>query len=371
MVIPNLPRELLWTDRNDFSDFLSEELCSEIVSNIFLTKSHITKKLGITTMLKLFNEAFYLSTRIVYEHDAESLPETYAKMIMDDLENQEWVEHVILIMFLVLTLQRDKSKEVLLFVDKLQKRYLPEIPFRIINIVNKVFKPWKKKMGYRLKPCPCPADILQNSPLDWRQITQNFSKHVIIGVLDLWDDDNEKGKVIRLIEQAYTSSYQNLAREDEQSDKVDDAFFTGQKNLYKVRDSDSSAYDNIGSPMNKLSTDNYFRHNNEYVRDLVRNIVQEFYLSEIVNLALIEIVFFTRDIITKRNSHKRLVLVLKNWGALPQELDANSAANGMSQKFHDLKDEPFDYSTWSEAHLNDRLKCIKIENKLQQLMSFD
>ena len=140
MVIPNLPRELLWTDRKDFSDFLSEELSSEIVSNIFLTKSRITKKLGVTTMLKLFNEAFYLSTRIVYEHDAESLPETYAKMIRDDLENQEWVEHVIFIMFFVLTLQRDKSKEVLLFVDKLQKRYLPEIPVTIQRFVYPAYK---------------------------------------------------------------------------------------------------------------------------------------------------------------------------------------------------------------------------------------
>ena len=80
MVIPNLPRELLWTDRKDFSEFLSEDISSEVVSNIFLSKSHIAKKLGTTTMLKLFNEAFYLSTRIVYEHDAEALPETYAKM---------------------------------------------------------------------------------------------------------------------------------------------------------------------------------------------------------------------------------------------------------------------------------------------------
>lgn len=370
MVIPNLPRELLWTDRKDFSEFLSEDLSREVVSNIFIAKSRITKKLGVATMLKLFNEAFYLSTRIVYENDAEVLPEDYMDIIIDDLGNKEWAEHVILIMFAVLTLQRDKSKEVLLFVDKLQKQYLPNTPFRLLNIViNKIFKKWKEK-GYRLPPCPYPADMLQGINLDWGQITQGYSKHAIIGVLDLWNSDEEKGRVIRLIEQAYTSC-QNLSREDKQPDKADGAFFTEQKNLYKVRDSDSSANDNIGSPMNKLSTDNYFRHNNEYVRDLVRNIVQEFYLSEIVNLALIEIVFFTRDIITKRNSHKRLVLVLKNWGALPQELDANSAANGMSQKFHDLKDEPFDYSTWSEAHLNDRLKCIKIENKLQQLMSFD
>ena len=257
MVIPKLPRELLWTDRKDFSEFLSEDISSEVVSNIFLTKSHITKKLGTTTMLKLFNEAFYLSTRIVYEHDAESLPETYAKMILDDLENQEWVEHVILIIFLVLTLQRDKSKEVLLFIDKLQKQYLPDTPFRIINIVNKVFKPWKKKTGYRLKPCPYPADMLKNFSLDWCQITQGFSKHVIIDVLDLWDDDNEKGKVIRLIEQTYTSCLPILKNE-EIVDRADKEFFTQQKIIYKAANEIGKTISDKGGRPESKSLDELF-----------------------------------------------------------------------------------------------------------------
>lgn len=367
MVIPNLPRELLWTDRKDFSDFLSEELSSEIVSNIFLTKSRITKKLGVTTMLKLFNEAFYLSTRIVYEHDAESLPETYAKMIRDDLENQEWVEHVILIMFLVLTLQRDKSKEILLFVDKLQKRYLPEIPFRIINIVNKVFKPWKKKMGYRLKPCPCPADMLHNFPLDWGQITQGFSKQVIIDILGLWDDDNEKSKVVRLIEQAYTSCVPVL-KDEELTDRADEEFFTQQKIIYKVANDDVDINAWEDEHHNTLPINHYFRHVNEFVKDAVKMVVQEFYLGKTVNLALIEIVLFDHGQLTKRDNHKPFVKILKDWGALPKELDVESVANGMSQKIRKLPEGP--YQGWSDDHLKDRKKCFSIGNKLPLSMPY-
>ena len=276
MVIPNLPRELLWTDRKDFSEFLSEDISSEVVSNIFLSKSHITKKLGTTTMLKLFNEAFYLSTRIVYEHDAEALPETYAKMILNDLENQEWVEYVILIMFLILTSQKDKSKEILIFVDKLQKQYLPDMPFKLVNIVNKVFKPRKNNKGYGLKPCPYPTDILKNLHLDWCQITQGFSKHVIVGVLDLWDQDNEKAKIIRLIEQAYTSCSFEL-KDVVFADKADKEFFTHQKIVYKAANDDADANTGkSGRPVSKsieeLFTDNCSTVQRTHLINVVRSL---------------------------------------------------------------------------------------------------
>lgn len=278
MVIPNLPRELLWTDRKDFSEFLSEDLSREVVSNIFIAKSHITKKLGVATMLKLFNEAFYLSTRIVYENDDKVLPENCVNIIIDDLGNKEWAKYVILIMFMVLTLQRDKSKEVLLFVDKLQKQYLPDTPFRLLNIViNKIFKKWKEK-GYRLPPCPYPADILQGINLDWGQITQGFSKHVIIGVLDLWNSDKEKGKVIRLIEQAYNTSCVPVLKDENLADRADEEFFTQQKFYYNVpNDEDMTKNAKGGRPESKsldeLFTESCSPAQREKLIDVVRSLI--------------------------------------------------------------------------------------------------
>ena len=367
MVIPNLPRELLWTDRKDFSEFLSEDLSREVVSNIFIAKSRITKKLGVATMLKLFNEAFYLSTRIVYENDAEVLPEDYMDIIIDDLGNKEWAEHVILIMFAVLTLQRDKSKEVLLFVDKLQKQYLPNTPFRLLNIViNKIFKKWKEK-GYRLPPCPYPADMLQGINLDWGQITQGYSKHAIIGVLDLWNSDKEKGRVIRLIEQAYTSRLPE-SKDEELANRADKEFFTQQKIIYKVANDDVDINAGEDEHHNTLPINHYFRHVNEFVKDAVKMVVHEFYLGKTVNLALIEIVLFDHGQLTKRDNHKPFVKILKDWGALPKELDAESVANGMSQKIRKLPEGP--YQGWSDDHLKDRKKCFSIGNKLPLSMPY-
>lgn len=355
MVIPNLPKELLWTDKKDFSDFLSDELSSEVVSNIFLAKSRMTKQLGATAMLRLFNEAFYLCTRIIYEQNAESMPETYIKMIKDDLVEDEWVEHVILILFVILMQQREKSEEVLQFADKLQKQYLPDIPFRIMNIVNKMFKPWKKKMGYRLKPCPHPADILKNVPLDWCQITQNFSKHIIISVLELWDNDSEKGKVIKLIEQAYTSCLPSL-KDEELTDVADKEFFIQLDNIYKATDDVVEVNAGTNKPHSSC-----FRHSSKFVKETVKKLVQESYTGKNVDLVLIEIVLFDHGLLTKRGEHRMFVKILKDWGILPKDLK-DSVSNGMSQKFRILPEDP--YKDWGDEHLKDREKCISIGNKM-------
>lgn len=231
-MIPNLPRELLWRDRTELSEFMSEEFGNTVISAFNFAKSRITISLGAEMMLKLYNEAFYLSTRVVYEHGAAANPESYKDMIIGDLGKKELAEHVILIMFMILTLQPDKSKEILLFTGKLQKQFLPDTPFKLLNWIHKVFKPRKNNASFTLKPCPYPADILRKSSIDWCRITQDFSKHIIIDVLDLWADDIEKGKVIRVIEQAYKSCLPIL--KEEFADRVDKDFFIQQKNIYMV-----------------------------------------------------------------------------------------------------------------------------------------
>lgn len=232
-MIPNLPRELLWTDKKDISEFMSDKLGNDVVTAFSFAKARITTTLGTSSMLKLYNEAFYLSTRVVYERDAETCPEIYMKKILDDLENKELAEYVTLIMFMVLMLQSDKSDEVLQFADKFQKRYLPQMPFRIMKYVNKVLKPRIKEIDFKLKPCPYPAEELKGLSIDWDIITQGFSKKIILEILDLWDCDNEKGKVIRLMERSYTSCVPEL-NNDELADIADNFFFEQQKVLYNV-----------------------------------------------------------------------------------------------------------------------------------------
>lgn len=213
-MIPNLPRELLWTDKKDISDFMSDRLGNDVITLFSFVKSRITISLGAETMLKLYNEAFFLSTRVVYEHDSKASPEAYMEKILADLGDKELAEHVLLLMFLVLTQQPDKSKEVLQFVGKLQKEYLPDMPFRIAKLYNKVFKPKKNRLDFSLKPNPYPADKLNDLHLDWEEITQGFSKQIINEILHLWESYEEKSKVINLIEHARKSRWSKTNNDD-------------------------------------------------------------------------------------------------------------------------------------------------------------
>lgn len=207
-MIHNLPRQLLWTDMANYSEVKSNKLCKllDAVLSIDPKNSKLLSDLDEETMLKLYNEAFYLSTRVVYEHDAEACPDVYMNEIMADLGDIKLAQSVILLMFYVLWVQPDKTDEVILFTDKLQKKYLTHSSSRLLNWFNKIFKPGKNNVGFRLKPCPYPADKLQDFRLNWNEITQGFSKKIINEILYLWDSEEERDKVKRLVVHARTSN---------------------------------------------------------------------------------------------------------------------------------------------------------------------
>lgn len=232
-MISNLPKELLWTDKKDIKDFKSDIIFNSVESALSFINVLKSKPLDGNTKLKIYNEAFYLSTRVVYEHDDKANPKAYMEKIMTDFGNKKLAEHVIRFMFFVLLLQSDRSKEVEMFIDKLQKQYLHSFILRIVNYGNSVLKPTENRGDSVLRPCPYSADKLRKVQLDWRNITQGFSKHTIVELLDLWDSEDEKGKVIRLIENAFMSP-QPVTKGDDAVDKADEAFFIQQTNLYRV-----------------------------------------------------------------------------------------------------------------------------------------
>lgn len=198
---------MLWTDMTNYSEVKSNKLCKLLDAALSLDpmNSKLSSDLGEETMLKLYNEAFYLSTRVVYEKDPEARPEAYMEKIQSDLGDKELVNYVIILMFYVLWQQSDKSDEVIRFTDKLQKKYLSHPSSRLLNWFNKFFKLGKNNVGFILKPSPYPADKLKDCSLNWNEITQGFSKLTITEILDLWESEDEKSKVIKLIEHARKS----------------------------------------------------------------------------------------------------------------------------------------------------------------------
>ena len=113
-----------------------------------------------------------------------------------------------------------------------------------------------------------------------------------------------------------------------------------------------------------------FRIANNYVREQVEAIVNEFYLGEHVNLAMIEVTLFDHGQLKKRNEHTTFVRALKDWGILSSDVDVAKAASGMASKLR----SPFPtegYKQWDKNYLNERKLCTNIGNRLPVSMKYN
>lgn len=112
-----------------------------------------------------------------------------------------------------------------------------------------------------------------------------------------------------------------------------------------------------------------FRIANDYVKEQVEAIVNDFYLGQSVNLAMIEVALYDHGQLKKRNEHTTFVRALKDWGILSSDVDVAKAASGMASKLR----SPFPtegYKQWNKNYLNERNLCANIGNRLPESMKY-
>lgn len=113
-----------------------------------------------------------------------------------------------------------------------------------------------------------------------------------------------------------------------------------------------------------------FRIANDYVREQVRAIINDFYLGQSVNLAMIEITLFDHGQLHKRNEHTAFVRALRDWDILPADIDVTKIANSMASKLR----TPFPtegYKKWEKYYVNERNLCTNIGNRLDASMKYN
>lgn len=113
-----------------------------------------------------------------------------------------------------------------------------------------------------------------------------------------------------------------------------------------------------------------FRIANDYVREQVEAIVNDFYLGQAVNLAMIEVALFDHGQLQKRNEHTAFVRALRDWGILPADIDIAKTARGMASKLRN----PFPtegYKKWEKYYVNEHNLCTNIGNRLPESMKYN
>ena len=202
-----LPRILLWDDKKTMDQLLAEDLGEQLYMVFMDIRRADNKNRELAEQpLAFLNEAFYQCTRVVYERDPAARLDNYFQNIKGSMGAYRNARIVMMLMLYLLKMQSDQSAAVRKFIEQLNGYF--ENPFQpsLFDFVGLHIDGIMELVSCRsmmLRPRPCPAGNLEYEELDWQELTQNFSSKAVKELLQLWDDDESRYKVMAQIERAY------------------------------------------------------------------------------------------------------------------------------------------------------------------------
>ena len=193
---------MLWTDKTSMEEFLCEPINKRLYY-FYLDLNNIRCQIGPDqSALRLYNEIYYLLTKVEYEDNLNFKLDDYTQEIEDNIGKEYSILFVYKMFFAFLQLKENNSNVARLFQDYVYYRYNRTWDERTNNALGSIIKEEKKYM-VDLKPHPCPAKSLESEVPQWDEITNNFNPSSIKEVLNLWSSKEEKILVLHLIEDAY------------------------------------------------------------------------------------------------------------------------------------------------------------------------
>lgn len=203
-----LPRILLWDDKKTMDQLLAEDLGEQLYMVFMDIRRADNKNRELAERpLAYLNEAFYQCTRVVYERDTVARLDSYFQNIKGSMGAYRNARIVMMLMLYLLKMQSDQSVAVRQFTKQLMGYF--EDPFQHslgFDAVGSHIEGIMELSGCQavvLRPHPCPAGNLEYEELDWKELTQGFSSKAVRELLQLWDDDESRYKVMAQIERAY------------------------------------------------------------------------------------------------------------------------------------------------------------------------
>lgn len=196
---PILPRPLLWTEIKTMDEFLSGDLLTYMLYDIFknidgtIVFPHISA-------VSLFNELYYQLTRYNYEKPTE---EDYLRYYNDIRTNLGYASHTSLVLTMMYHYCRLKDMH-------FQETLSPFMKAVKSNQIRKDFWPfftrarstvfyWPEIVPYPQKPCPVAPNDLEKRGLEWEKITNQYDLESVKEVLNLWKSAEDKKAVADMI----------------------------------------------------------------------------------------------------------------------------------------------------------------------------
>lgn len=104
------------------------------------------------------------------------------------------------------------------------------------------------------------------------------------------------------------------------------------------------------------SVSEVFNNTSDFIKNIVKTIIDSHYGNKPVNMALIEITLYDHSVIKERNQHQKFIEALIAWEFFDEKMKARTIS-GMSSKFSNL--ENTGYKEWKK-NKKDQNKCIEI-----------
>lgn len=204
---PKLPRILLWTDLSVESDFPVPTVAMEL--RRLYEECFCSNQKTFLHPVKILNEVFYQCTKVCFEDVTNPKISDYVYHIEKNLGHHKYVDVVLGLMYILLSMSHNDSMAVLEFRYLLDRHKIfmmniGSIFYKLMNNRNHCIKD-----GVLLRPNPIPVEELSAMNLDWSLITCDFDDEAVQTVIDLWDQPAEKAYINVVLRNDYEKHHPN------------------------------------------------------------------------------------------------------------------------------------------------------------------
>jgi len=247
---PILPREMLWTDKKTLKEFF--ELDS--VNDLFYT---LLKQLSDDYFsveedaLAVYNEVYYMLTRIAYENPKDYEIGKYAFEIKESLG---WSYSATLVMSMVYFLaEMDRTTALNInkpFMKMVRKTFGGPMYWLRFKEGAAILKKYKYSATYDVHPQPYPVSYFKTNDIDWKTVTRDYNLDCIKQVVDLWEDEEDKCEIGEMIADSMEA--------EAKGHHV--AYYTYEPTLFPMAREDFMPYERKRFPIKPPQTNESYEH---------------------------------------------------------------------------------------------------------------
>lgn len=196
---PILPRVFLWTDKQAMDEFFRLDPINETLFEVFATLHEEPFVVHIDAV-KVFNEVYYQTTRMIYEHP---LPSDLPKYITDIKANIGWNYSAELVMsmtyFLLSLIDRKEHSLNKFFTKAIHDRFYSCLYWKPFKHRLEILRKRNRVVKFPFIPCPVSVSWLKDKYVHWNEITRNYDLMCIDKVIKLWNDMDDQREIAAMI----------------------------------------------------------------------------------------------------------------------------------------------------------------------------